>query len=72
MLTPTSKRNDNAWSSSDSDKLWLLTEAEFQALPDGTTVYCIDGAAKVKGTDYIDNDTRFGMLAYGLRESQLT
>lgn len=59
------------WNSTDPDPLWLLTPAEFDALPDGATLYSIHGERKVKGIDYIDNDTRFGFLAYGQRESQL-
>lgn len=69
---PASKVNNNPWSHKEKDKLYLLTLTEFDRLPDGVTVHCINGASKVKGLDYIDNDTRAGMMAYGLLESQLT
>lgn len=53
----------------DTDPLWLLTPAEYDALPDGQIVIAIFGYEWVKGTDYIDGDIRGGHLAYGLRES---
>lgn len=48
-----------------NETLWLLTPDEYAALPDGTNVMCIDNEIAVKGTDYIDQDTRFGCIAYG-------
>ena len=55
----------------DEDKaIWLLTPEEFAALPDGTVMTDIDGEKATKGTDEIDNDTRFGHLAYGLVKGQ--
>jgi len=48
------------------DNLWLLTLDEFKELPDGIKLMCIDDTFAVKGVDYIDDDTRFGCLAYGL------
>ena len=50
----------------DSKKLWLLTPSEYAMLPDGFVLTCIDGEECTKGVDYIDNDTRFGHLAYGV------
>lgn len=50
--------------------LWLLTTDEFAALPDGTVLTCIDGETAIKGKDFIDNDTRFGHMAYGLVKGQ--
>ncbi len=44
----------------------LLSVEEFTRLPDGTRVVSIFGEEKIKGRDYIDNDTRGGRLAYGL------
>lgn len=48
------------------DKLWLLTPTEFADLPPGVRLQCIDGDIVTVGTDYIDQDTRFGCLAFGL------
>lgn len=47
------------------DNLWLITEKEFEKIPNGTELTCIDGTTVTKGVDYIDMDTRFGHLAYG-------
>ena len=46
--------------------LHLLTAAEFNMLPNGFVLTCIDGEECTKGVDYIDLDTRFGHLAYGV------
>lgn len=48
------------------NNLWLLTLEEFTELPDGVKLMCIDNTFAVKGVDDIDDDTRFGCLAYGL------
>lgn len=53
------------------DPLWLLTPAEYERVPDGATLVCISGERKVKGTDYIDQDTRFGCIAWGFLDSQI-
>lgn len=51
----------------DDDKvLVLLTREEFDSLPDGTVLTCIDDTTAVKGTDELDDDTRFGHMAYGV------
>lgn len=47
-------------------KLLLLTQDEFNALPDGEVLTCIDDTTAIKGTDEIDDDTRAGHLAYGV------
>lgn len=57
----------NKWSDEGENSLWLLTPAEFKKIPDGTVLECIDGKFKKVGIDYIDDDTRFGHLAYGVR-----
>jgi hypothetical protein len=44
----------------------LLTIAELEALPSGTTVVSIQGKEKVTGTDDIDTDTRGGYTAWGI------
>jgi hypothetical protein len=43
----------------------LITVKEFESLPDGTKLMCIDGRYVIKGTDPIDDDTRYGYMAYG-------
>jgi len=48
------------------DNLWLLTTDEFNEIPDGTVLTCIDGTTATKGVDEIDMDTRLGYLAYGI------
>lgn len=46
--------------------LYLFTKEEYDKLPDGFVLTCIDGTERTKGVDYIDLDTRFGYLAYGV------
>lgn len=52
--------------SDEGDQLWLLTKEEFDEVPDGTVLLSINDETTVKGKDYIDDDTRFGVIAYGL------
>jgi len=47
-------------------KIMLVTPEEFKALPNGTVLLDIFGTPHVKGRDEIDQDTRFGHLAFGL------
>ena len=48
--------------------LWLFTMAELEQVPDGTLLDCIiPGKEAVKGKDHIDDDTRAGYLAYGIK-----
>jgi hypothetical protein len=54
------------WKLDDGRTITLVTPKEFSELPHGTVLYSIRGNRAVKGTDYIDNDTRGGYLAYGL------
>ena len=49
-----------------NEELWLLTINEYNELPDNTQLKCIDNEIVIKGKDYIDLDTRFGVIAYGL------
>jgi hypothetical protein len=51
---------------SDDNDLWLLTIEEFIEVPNGTVLLSISDDTAVKGKDYIDDDTRFGCMAYGL------
>jgi hypothetical protein len=50
------------------NNLWLLTEEEFNRLPDGIVLESITGSKKTKGKDEIDTDTRFGHMAFGVRD----
>jgi len=51
-----------------NDKLWLFTPDEYNRLPDGTILTSILGETVSKGIDYIDMDTRFGHIAYGIKD----
>lgn len=48
--------------------LFLFTPEEYEQLPDGTELTCIDGETVVKGRDYIDMDIRFGHTAFGVKD----
>jgi hypothetical protein len=50
------------------ETLELFTPEEFEQLPDGTELTSISGDSKIKGKDYIDMDTRFGHIAYGVKD----
>jgi hypothetical protein len=50
------------------ESLWLITPAEFAELPDGTVLESISHTTVEKGNDYIDQDVRFGHLAFGVRD----
>ena len=54
----------------DEDGLYLFTPEEFEQLPDGTVLECImkEDDPVIKGKDYIDMDTRFGHIAYGVTD----
>ena len=47
--------------------LWLFTPAEFEELPDGTELICINGQKVLKGRDHIYLDVRFNHIAYGVK-----
>lgn len=51
---------------SKESNLYLLTLEEFKQLPDGIELTSIGGDTVIKGKDYIDDDTRFRHLAYGI------
>ena len=68
-MEPMTRQNGNSWDGGD-DPLWLLTPDELAQLPDDTVLGCIDGTTVIKGHADLDDDTRFGVTAYGLRESQ--
>ena len=50
------------------ETLELFTPEEYEQLPDGVELTSISGDTKVKGKDYIDMDTRFGHIAYGVKD----
>lgn len=50
------------------ERLWLLTQKEFNELADGVKLESINGDIYTKGLDYIDLDVRFGCLAFGLTQ----
>ena len=51
----------------DEHNLLQITPNQFRSLPEGAELDCIDGTTAVKGKDYIDDDTRAGLLAYGFK-----
>jgi hypothetical protein len=61
----------SSWKLDNGKRINLVTPAEFEKLPDGTKLISIDNKTFVKGADYIDNDTRFGHLAFGLSEADV-
>lgn len=54
------------WKLSDGTYIALLTEAQLDMLPDGVELRGIHGRSVRVGRDAIDQDTRQGLLAYGL------
>lgn len=52
------------------NELHLLTPEEFDQLPDGTELHSImeKNPSKIKGTDKFSMDTRWGHLAYGIKD----
>lgn len=47
-------------------KLYLIALSDWNNWPNGVELTSINGNTKIKGKDYIDEDTRFGLLAYGI------
>jgi hypothetical protein len=54
------------WSEEELPGVWLVPLYLYPCIPDGTELTSIFGEKAVKGTDEIDNDVRFGCLAYGI------
>lgn len=46
--------------------LWALAHMQ-----DGECLTCIDGSTVTVGTDYIDDDTRGGCIAYGIPRADI-
>lgn len=55
------------WDDKGDNSLWLFTKEEFNKLPIGMELECIDGKFSIIGRDYIDMDTRVNHIAYGIR-----
>jgi len=59
------------WELEDGRIIELIRPEELSILAPGTKLYSIFGNEVTVGVDYIDGDTRGGMIAYGLlREDQ--
>ncbi len=56
------------WRKDDAVPLYLVTPAELKEIPDGVELESISGEKVIKGKDYIDDDTRAGYLARGIRD----
>lgn len=52
----------------DNQGLYLFTPKEYEKIPNGTELTCIDNKTYTKGTDEIDMDTRFNHIAYGVKD----
>lgn len=52
--------------------LLLCPLSDYPNVPSGTAMYSITGEKKVKGTDYIDDDTRGGCMAFGILVESVT
>lgn len=68
---PWSRQTRTVWNSDADDHLWLLRPDELPLVPAGTVLTSIMGRTATVGVDPVDGDTRGGLLAYGLLESQL-
>ena len=55
------------WDDEGDNSLHLFTPSEFETLPNGVELESISGDFAAKGKDYIDMDTRFGHIAWGVR-----
>ena len=54
------------WNSRQGYPIWLFTIEEFNQLSNGTELESIMGDKVIKGIDIIDEDIRFGHMAYGV------
>lgn len=52
--------------SEEMPNVYLIPLYLYPCIPDGTELTCIDGGKYTKGVHAIDNDVRFGCLAYGI------
>lgn len=51
-----------------NNDLYLFSLDEYKQVPDGLELESINGTKLIKGRDYIDLDTRFNHIAYGVRD----
>ena len=51
-------------------KLYLIPLSDYDNWPNGCKLTSINGDTCIKGKDYIDQDTRFGLLAFGIYPKQ--
>lgn len=66
-LTPTQAYELGFRKWDEEDNLYLIPLWLYKALPDGLEVTSIDGDKLIVGKDYLDNDIRFGVLAFGIK-----
>ncbi|MEO5348913.1 MAG: hypothetical protein H7836_04630 [Magnetococcus sp. YQC-3] len=59
------------WDDKGDDTIYLIPKVCYEFIPDGTELINIYDEKKIKGKDYIDDDTRFGRLAWGLTLNQI-
>lgn len=52
-------------SNDEEDNIMLLPKMFMEILTKGTKLKCIDGRTVIVGKDYIDDDDRRGLIAYG-------
>jgi hypothetical protein len=50
----------------EDDTMLLIPIRFLHKIPDGTKLKTIMGKTKIKGIDYIDKDTRWGVLSVGI------
>jgi hypothetical protein len=50
------------------EDLYLFTPEELAKIPDGTVLSCINNENYTKGQDHLDDDTRFGHTAFGVKD----
>lgn len=55
------------WSDEGENSLWLLTPDECKKLPIGIELESFNGRRKMTGCHEIDQDVRYGHLAWGIR-----
>jgi len=58
------------WDDKGDNSLWLFTLEELKQIPSGTQLEDIGGHFSTTGVDRIDDDTRFGYSAYGIRNPE--
>ena len=65
-ITKKAISNMQLWSK--ETNLYLFTPEEYVQLPSGFELTCIDGTTSKKDVDEVDGDTRFGHLAFGVKD----